>query len=285
MPAKIELDYNILYDMYHNKNMSQKELANFLNCSDQTIRKEFRRLKIETRLGPENLVGKKFGNWTVLDHTPISKTDTDTKWLCRCDCGYEKYVRRGVLKNGATKKCARCFNRLFVDISGQKIGRWTILGQKESHIGVLWECICDCGFERDIRSCEFGLLGRNGCKKCAGYSGYKDISGSYFAQTKKGAKSRDLAFSITIHEMWDKFVSQDKKCALSGVSLMLSRAYSRNAEDQTASIDRIDSSIGYVKNNIQWVHKDVNRLKNHFTEKQLFDMCLSIVKHKNLIKE
>ena len=46
----------------------------------------------------------------------------------------------------------------------------------------------------------------------------------------------------------------------------------------TASIDRKDNSLGYVKGNIQWVHKDVNALKSNFKEKYFLKLCKLIVR-------
>lgn len=65
--------------------------------------------------------------------------------------------------------------------------------------------------------------------------------------------------------MWELFLKQRGKCALTGEDLKL--GYKNN---QTASLDRIDNSIGYEKNNIQWVHKDINtKLKKYITEDKL----------------
>lgn len=40
-----------------------------------------------------------------------------------------------------------------------------------------------------------------------------------------------------------------------------------------ASLDRKDSSVGYTKNNIQWVHKAINRLKTDFNQKKFIELC------------
>jgi hypothetical protein len=48
----------------------------------------------------------------------------------------------------------------------------------------------------------------------------------------------------------------------------------------TASLDRIDSKVGYTKNNVQWVHKDVNNAKQDFEEDYFFNMCREVVAHK-----
>jgi len=45
----------------------------------------------------------------------------------------------------------------------------------------------------------------------------------------------------------------------------------------TASLDRIDSSIGYIKSNIQWVHKRVNLIKSDMDQKDLLYWCSLIV--------
>lgn len=53
---------------------------------------------------PENLVGKKFGRWLV-----IGRDNTKHLWLCRCECGTERYISTGKLNAGATKSCGCSF--------------------------------------------------------------------------------------------------------------------------------------------------------------------------------
>ncbi len=52
--------------------------------------------------------------------------------------------------------------------------------------------------------------------------------------------------------------------------------------ERTASLDRIDSSKGYTKDNIQWVHKHVNLMKHKFDQKYFVDICKLIANHENL---
>jgi len=52
-------------------------------------------------------------------------------------------------------------------------------------------------------------------------------------------------------------------CALSGVKL----------DENTWSPDRIDSKKGYTKENLQFVHKDINLMKNKFPEDYFIEMC------------
>lgn len=47
----------------------------------------------------------------------------------------------------------------------------------------------------------------------------------------------------------------------------------------TASLDRIDSSRGYEIDNIQWVHKDVNKMKMGLSQNEFIDICKIISKN------
>jgi len=87
-------------------------------------------------------------------------------------------------------------------------------------------------------------------------------------------KRRNLKFEIDKEYVWELFENQNGKCALSGIDIVLDVG-SRKRE-QTASLDRIDSSKGYIKGNVQWVHKDVNSMKMDYTEDYFIDMCKRI---------
>lgn len=151
---------------------------------------------------------------------------------------------------------------------------------------IIWDCKCECGRIRKIHQSNLittqDLTRGCGCKTSSDHHRWKgcnDISGKYFYRTKRGAESRELEFSITIEDMWVKFIEQNKKCALSGLEISLCGSV-RNKDYKdlhNASIDRIDSSKGYTKDNIQWLHKDVNKIKQDFNEKDFIDYCRKIV--------
>lgn len=60
--------------------------------------------------------------------------------------------------------------------------------------------------------------------------------------------------SITGDDAWKIYQAQNGKCALSGVPIDFKGV-------ATASLDRINSDLGYTKDNVWWVHKTVNRMK------------------------
>lgn len=49
-------------------------------------------------------------------------------------------------------------------------------------------------------------------------------------------------------------------------------------KESNASIDRIDSNLGYVRNNIQWVLKDINKMKNDFDQSHFIELCSKVSK-------
>jgi hypothetical protein len=46
-----------------------------------------------------------------------------------------------------------------------------------------------------------------------------------------------------------------------------------------ASLDRIDSSKGYAKDNIQWVHTMVNMSKNRYNQQKFVEMCIAVARN------
>jgi hypothetical protein len=159
-------------------------------------------------------------------------------------------------------------------------------------------CVCDCGISKVCKKDRL-LDGRNtscGCSmnksgdKNGAWTGYKEISGNQWCSLKMGAKNRNLDFEITIEEAWDLYVMQNKKCAITGLDIKMAK-FGRNKrviklEDfngpYLASLDRIDSSKGYVTGNVQWIVREINRMKLDIEEDLLFKLCELITqKQKN----
>ena len=109
------------------------------------------------------------------------------------------------------------------------------------------------------------------------YTGYEEIQGAYWAAVKNGAKRRDLPFEITPGYAWNLFLKQDRKCKYSGMELFFSR---NNLEHTmgvyTASLDRIDSSKGYIEENVHWVHKRINVMKGNMSEQEFLNFCEAV---------
>ena len=54
-----------------------------------------------------DLTGQRFVRWLVLERAANDKQG-GTRWLCRCECGREKIVQGGSLRNGSSRMCRHC---------------------------------------------------------------------------------------------------------------------------------------------------------------------------------
>jgi hypothetical protein len=109
------------------------------------------------------------------------------------------------------------------------------------------------------------------------WCGYKDISGTTWNSIRTGAKQRGIPFTISLRAAWNLFNNQNGLCAISGEKIRFpANAKERKAGLATASLDRIDSSKGYVKGNIQWVHVTVNYMKQWLGQSEFIKWCNKI---------
>jgi hypothetical protein len=206
----------------------------------------------------------------------------------QCDCGDIAEVELRGFRNGRSHRCRTCCkNDIRIDIKGKRYGKLVAIQfiGKRTKKQSLWECKCDCGntYYEQSYFLEAGVRKSCGCEhwtrgnKNSRYTGCGDLSGHFWCLIKKGAETRNLDFEILIEDAWNQFIKQDKKCALTGIEINLSphSGDKRRASyiEQTASLDRIDSSKGYTLYNIQWLHKDINLIKQAYEESYFIKMC------------
>lgn len=162
----------------------------------------------------------------------------------------------------------------------------TIIDIKNRNYAIL--CKCKCGTESLVRITALCNGKSKGCpcrafdkmREIRNYVG--DISDTFWGRIKKSAKIRGIDFEISKDYAWGLFLKQNKKCALTGLEIKIEKSISREKgkSNISASLDRIDSKKGYVENNLQWVHKDVNKMKQDFNEKYFFQICELVIKNK-----
>lgn len=170
------------------------------------------------------------------------------------------------------------YEALIDDLKGRKFGYITVL----SHVsrlnrGAYWLCRCNCpcgGTLKEIRGSALRNREYVSCGKHKDRGGYKEISQSYLSSIKKRAKNKGLSFEITPEYIWNLFLKQNKQCFLSGILIGF-------LNEQTASLDRIDSSKGYIVGNVQWLHKIVNRLKWSLGQKEFIMWCKLVANKKD----
>lgn len=109
-------------------------------------------------------------------------------------------------------------------------------------------------------------------------TGYGEILGSKFASFRNGASKRDIDFKVTIEEIWNLFLIQERRCALTGLTLRF-KLGKRDPGKTTASLDRIDSDGIYEIENLQWVHVKINRMKSVFPQDEFIEFCRMVAEY------
>ncbi len=190
----------------------------------------------------EAIIGQKYNNYEVIcDKLYFLKKDTHPCFKVKCSCGNIKIIRADLLESGKRKICKSCISRKIYKESielGRKVGFIT------HHIGV------------------------------------GNLTKTAYSHFKRNATRRELIWDLDIDFLWELFLKQDKKCKLSGLDIHLTERRNNSNVDwklMTASLDRIDSKKGYTKDNVQWLHKEINRLKNNYDQNYFIEMCKMIV--------
>lgn len=208
------------------------------------------------------------------------------------NCGKVENVPNSRAKN--YKYCSllcmkKQFSRTKIEI-GTLINNWKVLDdystRKNGRSYIRAQCTCGSEIIKLLPISHYTSKKHKGCEMCSMFhtsNGYELISGEFWSCLKSSAEKRNIKFDITIQDIWELFINQNKKCALSGVDIIFYKnttEYNRSKRRlKTASLDRIDSSKGYTLDNIQWVHKDVNRMKNKYNQKYFIEICKKIAKN------
>ena len=186
-----------------------------------------------------------------------------------------------------------------IDRTGLKYGRLLVIEPvgRNNHSQILWKCLCDCGTEAVLPAPQLGHRANScGClkkdspllkhkkKNCESpfWKGTGEISGYKLNKIKSTASRRSIEYNVTDEYIWELFKKQKGLCALSGVVISFG---AKGRELGTASLDRIDSNLGYIEGNVQWLHKDVNLMKMNLEEKVFLDFCEKIVDNKRNLNE
>jgi hypothetical protein len=166
-----------------------------------------------------------------------------------------------------------------INMTGEKFGSLTVTKRAESKNKLaMWECQCKCGNTcvcrgADLRQGKIKTCGcRKGIKSRRNWQGHGEIPRSYWSSLANNADQRGKEFKIDIQQANDLFLEQNKQCALSGRIIGFG--------DRSASMDRIDNTKGYTIDNVQWLHKDVNKAKGQFTQDEFALLCEQIANHR-----
>lgn len=230
-----------------------------------------------------DLTGKRFGR-LVVQHLSDKKRTKGTFWHCLCDCGNEVDVNASSLQNGSTKSCG-CLaiekqravgaaskgrpNKRFIDLTGQRFGRYVVLRRAENTPsgGTRWVCRCDCGNERIVTAAHL----RSGHSKSCGCLGLEHATQ---AKIKHGKSNTPLyRVFLSMHNRCElKTVKEYRWYGGKGVKVCsewknFEHFYEwsmKNGYIKGLEIDRIDHNKGYCPENCRWITSSENISRAHY---------------------
>ena len=197
-----------------------------------------------------------------------------------CDCGINFDIDKGNWKR--QKKCSLCAKRekskVIPLIAGTKFGDLTATGNVKSIWVENWkvprtvkyhELICGCG--SPFLAKEGDLKTRKSCMQCrknntkvynTRHGKSKTLEYSMFMSAKARAKKYKMKFDI---ELKDIYIPDF--CPILGLKLdkRIFKNSNRKPKDNSPALDRIDSSLGYIKTNVEVISYKANSIKNDGT--------------------
>jgi hypothetical protein len=93
--------------------------------------------------------------------------------------------------------------------------------------------------------------------------------------SRKRAKKRGMEHTLTIEDLYSLYTNT---CPINGVDLLWERGHGKPQEN-SPSLDRIDSTKGYTKDNVWLISYRMNRIKNDATIEELqmiLSACLEV---------
>ena len=265
MPKKkIHIDETLLRKKFVEDLLPIWELVKIFNCGENRIWREVKKLKL-TRRRPY------FNSSIPLDALKhlyaVEKKDAGE--LAKIFGVSKPTIYSRLESIGVPRR-----QRIASDFSGYEFGFISVINSVGSGtIDMQWNCVCKlCNKEVLIshRRLQHGTLTHCGCRPFS--EGCGELSLSQFNRIRQDAKDKNREFTLIIEEVWELFVKQNRKCAISGVKLDLLQKR-RSSLIRTASLDRIDSKKGYHLDNVQWVHKDLNFMKQEYSQKEFIEWC------------
>lgn len=199
----------------------------------------------------KNIIGETYNQLTVIEDLGINKSNKNHLRIikCKCSCGNMTTTNYRDVKRGHTRSCG-CFRK-----SEEVLEKLSLHGKKMQQLGKL-----NIGYNRVDDDTKFRY---------------------YIKQIKRRQKSS----ALTIEDLRIQWNIQQGVCVYTNIPLILANHtdydYPRFMQ---ASVDRINSDLGYEVGNIQFVSITCNYAKNAMTHDEM-KTFIDIIKfgYENLI--
>lgn len=170
---------------------------------------------------------------------------------------------------------------------GMKFGQRTVVGIHKVGRFICWDMMCLCG---NIKTTPASGIKRGRgqcCIKCQQknqtgskhpyWRGSRHMPMTMFNKWKRSAIRRNMEWSLTIEYLDNLIDQQEWKCKFTGHALALDFGQKNGVKNGNASLDRIDSSKGYIEGNIQFVLKSINMAKQAMPDENFVELCIAVV--------
>ena len=180
-----------------------------------------------------------------------------------------------------------------LDLTGTKIGELTVIGYSHSHVQpsgqkrAVWDVVCSCGIKKKISTANLtaknktiscGHVGRENRIKSRLKNGTETEENYLYLYYKKQAQYRNYVFEIEKND----FITFIKKdcfyCGSEPLNVKKSRS-TKKLHLNYNGLDRIDSSIGYKKDNVVPCCKICNYMKRSMSQSDFYKHIKMVINH------
>lgn len=178
----------------------------------------------------------------------------------------------------------------------ESYGDWTVICEVDPLVEesgtpqrqILVRCVCGAEGVKYLSALRGGKTSK--CKACAARkagakrattnpAGPRElVPGWLIRRAAEGAIERGIPWSLSRDDLDTLWMRQGHRCALSGVILVM---WSMPDKRNTASLDRIDSGGAYAIDNVQWVHKTLNIMKQSYSDAEFVAWCMRVAAHQH----
>jgi hypothetical protein len=205
------------------------------------------------------------------------------------DIAKEKGYRHSVIQRYCNQKGIDYGKKkpIFKSLDGNRYDNYTILNlDKTFDAGEkVWNAQCDCGKIFKIRTSRIKNTPSCGCSDSKNspkfVKEFKDLPSWFIRKFETRAADRKIEYNISDEKLWDIYMKQNRMCVYTGLELFMPTQ--KTQFTHSASIDRIDSRIGYVVGNVQWVHKKINMMKGILSDQDFVEFCILVGKNRGEI--
>jgi len=241
-------------------------------------------------------INSQINDWIVISESIIVNGKNMRK--LRCKCGKEELISESYINKAIfSKSCRSCaqikrrnesgrtydIGNIFMNLEILKING----GKQVSYEVKCLKCNNIYRTGHSILNKKSKGLGLDCCHNCFKVNMKspknstmitENISLMEYKKLQRQAELRGIEFNVTPEYLENIF---NGRCYLSGIKLNIG-TYSRIGgicDLGNASLDRIDSSIGYVENNVAWVYKPINIMKQSLSRNEFIDLCRVIAEN------